>query len=101
MSAKIIIERRIKQDCLGSILELSVQLRALAVQQPGYISGETLVSAEHDDTHLVISTWRNLSDWRAWEENPERIKIAQEIEKLLVDPPSVKAFIDLYGSGAG
>ena len=101
MSAKIIIERRIKQDCLGSILELSVQLRALAVQQPGYISGETLVSAEHDDTHLVISTWRNLSDWRAWEKNPERIKIAKEIEKLLVEPPSVKAFIDLYGSSAG
>ncbi len=101
MSAKILIERRIKQDCLGSLLELSVQLRSLAVKQPGYISGETLVSAEHDDVHLVISTWRNLSDWRAWEANAERARIATEIEKLLVEPPSAKAFIDLYGSGAG
>ena len=100
MSAKILIERRIKQDCLGSLLELSIQLRSLAVRQPGYTSGETLVSVEHNDVHLVISTWRNLSDWKTWENNPDRVKIAKEIEKLLTDPPSTKAFIDLYGSGA-
>lgn len=100
MAAKILIERKIKPDCLGRLLELSVKLRSLAVQQPGYISGETLVSAEHDDTHLVISTWRNLNDWKAWEANAERAKVSKDIDSLLVEPASVKAFIDLYASGA-
>lgn len=101
MAAKILIERRIKPDCLGRLLELSLKLRSIAVQQPGYVSGETLVSAEQNDMQLVISTWRNLSDWKAWEANPERQQIAREMNDLLVSPPTVRAFIDLYGAGSG
>ena len=101
MAAKILIQRKIKPDCLGSLLELSLKLRSVAVKQPGYISGETLVSSEHDHTHLVISTWRNLNDWKAWENNTERKSISKEIDDLLEEPSRVDAYIDLYGAGSG
>ena len=101
MAANILIQRKIKPDCLGNLLELSLKLRSVAVKQPGYISGETLVSSEHDHIHLIISTWRNLNDWKAWEDNTERKEISKEIDKLLEEPSKIEAFIDLYGAGSG
>ncbi|MCL0072987.1 antibiotic biosynthesis monooxygenase [Dehalococcoidia bacterium] len=95
MVAKILIERKIKPDSLGDILDLYRHLRSLAMRQQGYISGETLVSADCDDEHLVISTWHSLSDWQAWENNPERLGIAQQIESLLDEPSTVRAFTTL------
>ncbi|MCL0095948.1 hypothetical protein M1O52_05500 [Dehalococcoidia bacterium] len=56
MVAKILIERKIKPDSLGDILDLYMHLRSLAMRQQGYLSGETLVSADCDDEHLVISS---------------------------------------------
>ncbi|MBM3132238.1 MAG: antibiotic biosynthesis monooxygenase [Chloroflexi bacterium] len=100
MPTKILIERKIKPGSLGKLLELSMKLRAEAVRQPGYICGETLVSAEHDDEYLVISTWRHLEDWIAWLNNPNRAAIAKEMEKLLVEPPKSKAYVDLWSTGA-
>ena len=98
MAARIIIERRIKRESLGAFLELSLQLRAMAILQQGYISGETLVAADRDDIYLVISTWRNHHDWKAWEQHPDRIKIAEKIEDLLAGPSRVEEFINVWGS---
>lgn len=98
MASKILIERRIKRDTLGKMLELSLQLRSLAVQQPGYISGETLISAERDDEYLVMSTWRNQNDWKQWETNPQRVAIASQMDDLLAEPAKVRAYVDLWGS---
>jgi antibiotic biosynthesis monooxygenase (ABM) superfamily enzyme len=95
MVAKILIERKIRPDSLGDILDLYMQLRSLAMRQQGYISGETLVSADRDDVHLVISTWHSLSDWQAWENNPQRLEIARRIESLLDEPSAVRAFTNL------
>ena len=100
MAAKILIERKIKPELMGSFLEISLELRALAMRQHGYISGETLVSADQDDLHLVISTWRSYSDWLNWEKNEKRIEIAKRMDEFLLEPPVVRAFIDLWGSAA-
>ncbi|MCL0050823.1 antibiotic biosynthesis monooxygenase [Dehalococcoidia bacterium] len=83
MVAKILIERKIKPDSLGDILDLYRHLRSLAMRQQGYISGETLVSADCDDEHLVISTWHSLSDWQAWE-NSLRYLINTQIYAIIV-----------------
>ena len=98
MATRILIERKFKPESLGKLLELSLELRAMALKQPGYISGETLGSADQNDLHLVISTWRNLNDWKAWEKNPERVRIAKQIDDLLGEPTKARAFIELWGS---
>lgn len=98
MPVKILIERKVKKDCLGKVIDLSTDLRAIAVQQPGYISGETLLSTEEDDLHLVICSWRNLNDWKAWENSPARLAIENVIEEYLERPVIAKAFVDIYGS---
>ena len=100
MSTRVLIERRIKPGSFAQFLELSIELRAEAVRQPGYISGETLVSAEQENQYLVISTWRRLDDWKAWLKNPERMRIAAEMDTLLTHPAEVKIYTDLWGTGA-
>ena len=83
MAIKIVIERAVSPDNQGEVAELLKELRAKAVRQPGYISGETLFSVEHAGTHVTISTWESLREWKAWEKNTERIDIVDKIEKLL------------------
>lgn len=100
MPTRVFIERRIKPGCLARFLELSMKLRAEALRQPGYISGETLVSAEHENQYLIISTWRGIADWKAWLNNPERMPIAAEMETLMTQPAEVKVYTDLWGTGA-
>jgi heme-degrading monooxygenase HmoA len=58
-------------------------LRALTLEQPGYISGETLNRIDVKDECMVVSTWRSVEDWNSWVNNPKRIEIQTQIDKLL------------------
>lgn len=95
MTVKIIMERSVKPGRQGDLLLLLRQLRIQAIQQPGYITGETLSSIDQPGTHFVISTWNSLADWRAWESNPERLEISKKIESLLTAPQRVSVCTEL------
>lgn len=98
MTVKIVMERTVEADKQDQLLELLRQLRAKAVLQTGYISGETLTSVDKPGTHLVISTWRSLHDWRMWENHPERLEILTKIDELLVAPFKVGVFTESWPS---
>ena len=98
MTVRVIIERSTEADQQDEVLELLRELRAKAVLQPGYVSGETLTSADKPGTHLVISTWRSLHDWRMWENHPERLGILAKIDELLVTPCRVETFTESWPS---
>jgi antibiotic biosynthesis monooxygenase (ABM) superfamily enzyme len=83
MTVKIITERSVKPERQGELALLLRQLRICAIQQPGYISGETLFSVDKPGTQFVISTWNSLAEWRAWESHPDRLGILKKIEPLL------------------
>ena len=61
-----------------------VELRALAVRQQGYISGETFFNLDRKDECLVISRWTSLEYWRQWTRDPRRIELDGNMEKHLV-----------------
>lgn len=94
MTVRILIERTVETDRQGELLELMKHLRAKALLQPGYISGESLLSVDKPGMHLVISTWHSLADWRAWENQPERLAIVAQIERLLTTPSKTNVFIE-------
>ena len=87
---KAIIERHIKDEM--SFSPLIRELRAAAIHQPGYVTGETLVSTEDKSIIVVISTWRSLEDWEAWETSETRAKLYQKIEPLLLQKPQVRTY---------
>ncbi len=83
MTVKIFIKRKVQQDNSSRLTLLLKQLRALTLEQPGYISGETLNRIDKKDECMVISTWRSVEDWNRWVNSPKRNEIQMEIDKLL------------------
>jgi len=72
MIAKIIIKRRFVDENRPQILSLLNKIRTIAMDQPGYISGETLMQKDFPENMAVIATWQNMEAWMAWKNSEER-----------------------------
>ena len=83
MTVKIFIKRRVQGENARELTLLLKKLRALTLEQPGYISGETLTRIDQKDEYMVISTWRSVEDWNSWMNNPKRTEIQMQIDKML------------------
>lgn len=83
MTVKIIIQRKVKDENVVELTVLLKKLRALTLEQSGYISGETLSRIDNTEETMVISTWRSLEDWNSWVNNPKRTEVQNQIDKLL------------------
>lgn len=82
---RILIDRHLKEGKKKDFLTMLKELRAVGMQQPGFISGETLGNTEDPSNILVISTWRSLKDWKTWQKSEQRIKLYKKIEPFLVE----------------
>ena len=83
MTIRVVIKRKVKQGQQAKeLVPLILQLRARAMYQTGYISGETLYDIDHPGLCMVISNWKTVDDWNQWASNPERLKIDKRIETL-------------------
>ncbi|MBW2441678.1 MAG: antibiotic biosynthesis monooxygenase [Deltaproteobacteria bacterium] len=83
MAVKIFIKRSIPPDKADQVMPLFQDLRSLAMDQPGYISGETLHSIDRPWEIVVISTWQTVKEWQDWIANKERLIIQGQIDMLL------------------
>ncbi len=83
MSVKIFIKRNVAESNIIELTILLKKLRSLTINQPGYISGETLRRVDKADECMVISTWRSIEDWNSWVKNEKRKVIQGEIDQLL------------------
>jgi len=92
MTVKVVIERSMNPDKVEKGVELLTDLRAKAMRQSGYVSGETLFSVDRPGTHLVVSTWESLHNWKTWESSQERTEILRKIEALLSSPSRTSVF---------
>jgi len=83
MAVKIIIKRIVPLKKAEALKPLLQKLRNLAMQQPGYISGETFKRVDRPGENLVISTWQSMDDWRGWVLSDERKGTQEKIDHLL------------------
>jgi heme-degrading monooxygenase HmoA len=74
-----------------------IEIRALAVQQPGYISGETFFHLDRPEECLVMSKWTSLEHWHRWTRDARRIELHQNIKEHLALKPS--AIFTVWASG--
>ena len=93
MIVKVMIKRKIKEGKTRGVFTLLNKFRTDAMNQKGYISGETLIN--HDDPMeiLVISIWQGMENWLKWKENPERKANESLLEKWLEEPTSYKSYV--------
>ena len=93
MIAKILIKRRFKDGNAPQIVALMNKIRSIALKQPGYQSGETLIKNGYPNNMVVISTWRSLEDWHRWKDNPERAKYESMLEIYQERPTEYDEFL--------
>jgi heme oxygenase (mycobilin-producing) len=92
MAVKIIIQRNIPEKATTQTFPFLMKLREMAMRQDGYISGETLRNFDDPKDYLVISTWRSVDDWKAWESNQVRKDIQASIDEILQDHTRYKIY---------
>jgi heme-degrading monooxygenase HmoA len=96
MAIGVLIKRVTKQGENAKILlPHIVELRALAVKQPGYISGETFFNLDHPEECLVIGRWTTIEFWQKWYQDPRRIELDKNMEEHLGAKPEYS----IYGIG--
>jgi len=92
MVIKVLIRRLIKDNKIGEVDELLKKLRVGAMNQSGYISGETLIN-QNDSRHLmVVSIWQAVEDWNRWQESDERKAHDEKLERFLKAPAEYGVF---------
>ena len=83
MSIEVIIKRKVQPGHPAKqLVPLILRLRAMALDQPGYISGETLCDVDNPEECLVISRWQSIDDWNRWAKSQHRAEIENKIELL-------------------
>lgn len=83
MAIRILIRRTIPEDKARQMIPLFRQMRQLALQQKGYISGETMRNYNNPEEFLVISSWQSVTDWESWLKSKDRQAIQEKIDGLL------------------
>jgi antibiotic biosynthesis monooxygenase (ABM) superfamily enzyme len=80
---KVLIKRRVKAENYRRLLELMLELRVMAMRQPGYVTGETLVRGKDPIEVLAIGTWLSEGHWKAWSIDQRRIEITDMLDLLI------------------
>lgn len=82
-----------KEGKSKEVFALLNKARSAAMNQKGYITGETLMS--HYDPHriLVISTWQSIENWLEWKENKERKANEAKVEQCLEFPAEYEEYV--------
>ena len=94
MAIKVFMRRVPNPGAWKELNEVLRELRIRGMNQPGYISGETLLSSISQGTTMVISTWTTLNTWRDYESSAERKAILDKLEPLLAEPAVTEIWVE-------
>jgi len=83
MAVKVIIKRKVPESKAREMIPLFRRMRSLAMNQEGYIAGETLRNLNDPEDFIVISNWQSSEDWSRWLTSPERQDVQSQIDILL------------------
>ena len=82
MSVKIVSRRYLTGE-EEAVIPLIIQLRKLAMVQPGFEYEETWRHLDRPEEYLVVRAWDSEDDWHNWHSNQQRIEIQERIEAAL------------------
>lgn len=90
---RVIVQHQTKsKEDSEKLIDIIHDLRMEAMQQPGYITGETLINSEDYRNVLVISTWNKEEQWKAWDISEKRLSLTKPVKPLLEQPYTVTIY---------
>ncbi len=84
MAVKVLIKRKIKDGNIQAASRLLINTRSGAMQQPGYISSESMRNLDDPSQIVVMSMWQNREAWEAWRNSDARKAIVSEFKDYIV-----------------
>ena len=69
-----------------------MQLRSCAVQYPGFIDAEFLVSEEDHSVGVMISMWETMENWRTWVGSKGTLEVLQRARTSVTGTPRITAY---------
>ncbi len=93
MIVKVMIKRKIKEGKAREVFALLNKFRSEAMNQKGYITGETLINHDNPREILVISMWQDMENWLEWRENQERNANERLLERWLEEPTAYESYV--------
>jgi len=89
---RVTIEQHCQPGKEAQFRDLLLELRSMAMRQPGYISGETLRELIDPSLFKVISTWNSLGAWKTWQASPQRLLIEEMMESMTTNGRKLRIF---------
>ena len=83
MAIHVVIKRKFKVSDPEKLIPLLSELRERAKLQEGYISTNTLQSADNPEDYLVISQWETVENWNNWYQSKERRNLQGNVDSLI------------------
>ena len=92
MAIAVLITRQFKEGeiKIRQANELNLKLRALATVQPGFISGQSMISQDNPHRIIVLSRWASREDWENWIATPTRKTFIKKLENVLEYPEQIE-----------
>jgi len=69
-----------------------LKLRSHAMQYPGFVSAENLVSDVDSSVVVMTSTWETLDNWRTWLKSRITQDLLRQDKELSTEKPRVTAY---------
>ena len=69
-----------------------MQLRSHAMQYPGFVSAENLVSEEDYSVVVMISTWETIENWRTWAESKITKDLLRQAKAVVMGAARITAY---------
>jgi heme-degrading monooxygenase HmoA len=93
MAVKVLIKRRFKEGKAMEVFALLNKFRSEAMNQTGYITGETLIGHDNPQKLLVIAMWQSIDNWLNWKENPARKANEALLQQYLEEPTEYEVYV--------
>jgi len=69
-----------------------MKLRSHAMQYPGYVGAENLISEKDFSVVIMISTWENSDNWRTWVESRITKDLLQQAKAVMMGAPRTTVY---------
>ncbi|MGC9975523.1 MAG: antibiotic biosynthesis monooxygenase family protein [Syntrophales bacterium] len=91
---RVTIEHHCQPGKENQLRDLLLELRTMAMHQPGYISGETLRELINPSLFNIISIWSTLEDWKKWHRSEQRMSIEEKVNSITNDGMKLRIFTE-------
>ena len=88
----VIVEVELRINEVIKTLHILREMRTEAIQQPGYISGNTIVGVEDPSLIAIVMIWQSIKEWEAWEKSQTQIKIFRKIVPFMLEKSKIKIY---------